>query len=422
MRLLTKFLALVWLACFMVANASAAMNIEIIGGEASRIPIAIAPFLAAGEQGLDPATVIRSDLQSSGQFTLADTSGLGVPGEAQVVRYPQWRARGADALVVGQVTKMPDGRFNVRFRLYDVIRQTQLAGFSYLVQQGSLRAIAHKISDVIYEKLIGVPGNFEGRIAYILKRNGKYEVQVADADGYNNTMIMRSPEPVLSPAWSPDGSKLAYVSFERGRPIVFVQDLNTGRRTVVARYPGSNSAPAWSPDGKTLAVALSKDASSQIYLIKANGMGAPVRLTRGGALDTEPAFSPDGDWIYFTSDRGGSPQIYKMRANGGRATRVTFDGSYNVSPDPSPDGRYLAFVHQDRAGFHIAVMELATGQVQVLTDGPSDESPHFAPNSHSILYSARSHGREVLATVSVDGTIKRRLSIPGELREPAWAP
>lgn len=414
-------LASFWLAAVLAVPAWAGMSIEIIGGGASRIPIAIAPFLPAGEKGDDPAAVIRHDLEGSGQFTLTDTAGLGVAGDAQTVAYPQWRGRGADALVIGQIMRMPDGRFNIRFRLYDVVRQTQLAGFSYLVPADRLRSTAHKISDVIFEKLIGVPGIFSGRIAFVLKHNGRYEVQVADADGYDNTMIMRSPEPVISPRWSPDGRKLAYVSFERRKPIIYVQDIYSGRRKAVANFRGSNSAPAWSPDGKKLAVVLSKDATSQIYLMDADG-GTPERLTRSGALDTEPAFSPDGNWIYFTSDRGGTPQIYKMRANGGNATRVTFDGIYNVSPDISPDGRYLAFVHQDGSGFHIAVMELATGQVQVLTDGPADESPHFAPNSHTILYAARSQGREVLAMVSVDGMIKQRLSISGDLREPAWAP
>jgi TolB protein len=397
------------------------MSIEIVGGGASRIPIAVAPFLASGEKGDDPAAIVRNDLAGSGQFSLADAAGLGVPGEAQVVMYPQWRTRGADALVVGQVVRMPDGRLNVRFRLYDVIRQTQLAGFSYLVPAGQLRATAHKIANVIYEKLTGVPGNFGSRIAFVLKRGGKYEVQVADSDGYNNTMIMRSPEPVISPTWSPDGRKLAYVSFERRKPVVYVQDLDTGRRKSVANFKGSNSAPAWSPDGRKLAVVLSKDSSAQIYLMDADG-GVPHRLSTGGSLDTEPAFSPDGNWIYFTSDRGGTPQIYKMRASGGGVTRLTFDGSYNVSPEVSPDGRNLAFVHQDANGFRIAVMELATGQVRILTDGPDDESPHFAPNSHAILYSARNRGRETLAMVSVDGAIKQRLSISGDLREPAWAP
>jgi TolB protein len=419
---LRAFAALsVALSFFLSADARAGLSIEIVGGSASQIPIAIAPFIAKGAPGSDVADIVRADLEHSGLFGLVDTSGLGVPGEAQSIPYAQWRARNADALVVGQMTNLPDGRVDIRFRLYDVVRQTQLAGFSYVAPPDKVRATAHRISDVIYEKLIGVPGNFSGRIAYVLKQKGRYSLQVADADGYDNVTIMRSPEPVISPTWSPDGKRLAYVSFERKRPVIFVQDLATGHRTLVANFRGSNSAPAWSPDGKKLAVALSKDASSQIYLIDAGG-GTPVRLTHGGALDTEPVFSPDGNWIYFTSDRGGGPQIYRMRAAGGDVTRITFDGTYNVSPGLSADGRYLCFIHQDSGGFHVAVMELATGQTQVLTDTAQDESPHFAPNGRTILYATYQGGREVLAMVSVDGRIKQRLSLTGDLRDPVWAP
>ena len=401
--------------------AQAGMTIDIVGGGASQLPIAITPFRQPGETGLDPAQIVRADLERSGLFSLVDGAGLGAPGEAQTAPFPQWRARKADALVVGQVGTLPDGRLDIRFRLYDVVRQSQLAGFSYAVAPAKARAIGHKIADIVYEKLIGVPGNFSGRIAFVLKHQGRYELQVADADGYNNVAIMRSPEPVISPVWSPDGSRLAYVSFERKKPVVFVQDLASGRRKAVANFRGSNSAPAWSPDGKKLVLALSKDASSQIYRIDAEG-GSAERLTKGGALDTEPAFSPDGNWLYFTSDRGGSPQIYRMRSAGGAASRVTFDGAYNVSPNLSPDGQRLTFIHQDNGGFHVAVMELATGQVQTLTDNPQDESPHFAPNGRSILYATRLGSREVLATVSVDGKIKQRLSLTGDLREPVWAP
>ncbi len=401
--------------------AQASMTIDIVGGGASQIAIAIAPFRQPGAADLDPAQIVRADLERSGLFSLVDSVGLGASGEAQTVAFPQWRARKADALAVGQVSTLPDGRLDIRFRLYDVLRQSQLTGFSFTVAPAKARAIGHKIADIVYEKLIGVPGNFSGRIAFVLKRNGRYELQVADADGYNNIAIMRSPEPVISPVWSPDGRRIAYVSFERKKPVVFVQDLASGQRKAVANFRGSNSAPAWSPDGKKLALALSKDASSQIYLIDAEG-GAAERLTKGGALDTEPAFSPDGNWLYFTSDRGGSPQIYRMRSSGGSASRVTFDGAYNVSPSPSPDGLRLAFIHQNSSGFHVAAIELATGQTQVLTDGAQDESPHFAPNGRSILYATRLGDREVLATVSVDGKIKQRLSLTGDLREPVWAP
>lgn len=405
----------------LAASAEAAMTIEIIGGAAHRIPVAIAPFVAVGDKLSDPAEVVQADLQRSGLFNLIATNGLGQPGEAQPVAHAKWRARGADALVVGQVKSLADGRLDIRFRLYDVVRQVSLAGYSYVVPPAHARAIAHKIADMVHEKLTGEAGTFSGRIAYILKRNGRYELQVADADGENTFTVTRSPEPIISPVWSPDGGRLAYVSFERKKPVVYVQNLADGRRKAVANFRGSNYSPAWSPDGRTLAVALSKDDISLIYRIDAEG-GDAVRLSQGNALDTEPVFSADGKWIYFTSDRGGSPQIYRMNAAGSDVRRVTYDGAYNVSPALSADGKYLAFIHRDGGSFRVAAMELATGQTQVLSDTHFDESPSFAANGRTILYATLVKGRGVLATVNVNGRVKQRLSLSGDLREPSWAP
>jgi TolB protein len=412
---------LILAALFVTLPAGAAMTIEVIGGAASRIPIAIAPFQAAGGKGLDPASVVQSDLVGSGLFMAVDVAGLGKPGEGQAVRHADWRARGADALLIGQATPTADGRFDIRFRLFDVVREKQLAGLSYVAPAHLVRAVAHKIADIVHEKLLGEPGAFSGRLAYILKKAGRYELQVSDVDGYNAHTIANSPEPIISPAWSPDGSKLAYVSFEQKKPVVYVQNLADGKRRALANFRGSNSAPAWSPDSSKLAIVLSKDETSQIYLIDVNG-GGLKRVSRGGALETEPVFSPDGKWLYFTSDRGGSPQIYKMPVAGGEVTRVTFGGSYNVSPAISPDGSKLAFVQGEGNSFRVAVLDLATAQTQVLTDTRHDESPSFAPNGRTILYATLVNGRGVLATVSVDGRIRQRLSQTGDLREPSWAP
>jgi TolB protein len=419
LRSLIALCALLGQALF--APAQAGMTIEIVGAAANRIPVAVAPFLPAGQAGDDLARIVEADLRRSGLFNLINGNGLAQPGEDQVVDHGKWRARGADALVVGQVTKLADGRLDIRFRLHDTVRKTQLAGFSYLVPPAMSRAIAHKIADLVHEKLIGEPGNFGGRIAYILKHNGRYELQVADADGYNTFTIAKSPEPIISPVWSPNGAKLAYVSFEQKKPVVYVQDLATGKRKAVANFRGSNYSPAWSPDGGKLAIALSKDETAQIYLMDADG-GDAKRISKGGSLETEPAFSPDGKWLYFTSDRGGSPQIYRMPAEGGEAKRLTFEGSYNVSPAPSPDGKFLAYVRRDGGSFRVAVLDLGNGQTQVLTDTHFDESPTFTPNGRSILYATQVGGRGVLAMVSVDGRVRQRLSITGDLREPAWAP
>lgn len=401
--------------------ARAAMTIEIIGGAANLIPVAILPFASVPADAINPAQVVANDLGRSGYFKLVDPQGAASPVEPQSLPLPVWKGRGADAVVMGQVVPVANGKVEVRFWLFDAVRQTQLTALAYTTTPAGLRAVAHKIADAVHEKLLGEPGSYSGRIAYILKKAGRYELQVADADSQNAITITASPEPLISPAWSPDGQKLAYVSFEDKKPVVYVQNLADGGRRAVARFRGSNSAPAWSPDGSRLAVTLSKDETSQIYLLDL-ASGSTTRFTRGGALDTEPVFSPDGRWLYFTSDRGGTPQIYKASLASGEASRVTFEGGYNVSPALSPDGKTLAFVHRRDGRFHVAAMDLGSGQTQVLTETTFDESPSFAANGRMILYATLVNGRGVLATVSVDGRVRQRLSQSGDLREPAWGP
>lgn len=408
----------------LAGTARAALTIEIVGAGATQIPIAIVPFRA--EDGLTQqiTPVVAADLTRSGLFRMVDPGGMvPVPHEPEQLNYPQWQARGAEAVVIGTVARMSDGRYDVRFRLMDVTKQTQLAGYAYFGPASDLRQIAHKIADVIYEKLTGDPGVFATRITYIVKTGKSFQLQVADADGYGPQTVASSTEPLISPAWSPDGTRLAYVSFERRKPVVNVLNLATGQSRVVANYPGSNSAPAWSPDGRRLAVVLTKDGNSQIYTVNADGGGGATRLTSSSAIDTEPSYSPDGQWILFTSDRGGSPQIYRMPASGGQAQRMTFEGSYNVSPRYAPDGKSFVFVQRSGGRFNVAVQDFTSRQVQVLTDGRIDESPSFAPNSRMILYASDIGGRGILAAVSSDGRVKQRfLENAGDVREPAWGP
>jgi len=407
----------------LAGQAQAALTIEIVGGAAQQIPIAVVPFAQPTTQPENLATVINSDLRRSGLFRALETRGVtNQPHDLAEVKYPEWAALQAQALVVGKVEVQPNNRLKVSFRLLDVLKQAPLAGLEYDIAPAQLRSTAHKIADVIYEKLTGEKGVFDTRITYIIKQGNRFQLQVADADGANPQTVLSSVEPIISPSWSPDGNKLAYVSFEKKKPVIFVQSLVTGQRQVLANFKGNNSAPTWSPDGSRLAIVLTYGANSQIYLINADGTGLQP-LSHSSGIDTEPAWSPDGKWIYFTSDRGGSPQVYRMSPLGGDAQRVTFEGGYIVSPRLSPDGKLLTYIRREAGRFRVAQQELSTGQVQLLSETAEDESPSFAPNGRMILYATNINGRGVLSIVSADGRTKQRLSeAGGDVREPSWGP
>jgi len=405
----------------LIANfAHAQLRVEIAGVGANQIPIAIAAF---GDESIAPSqisAIVKADLARSGYFRIIDTGN--VMTENTPVNYADWKGRGANAIVVGSVSRLPDGRFDVKYRLFDTVRETQLSSMALSSQPQYIRVAGHKIADDIYLKLLGVPGAFATRIAYVTKSGREYRLEIADSDGEGVQVALRSNEPIISPAWSPDGTKVAYVSFENRKPVVYVQDLVTRKRTVVANFKGSNSAPAWSPDGSKLAVALSRSGSTQIYVVNADG-GNLRRLSNSAGIDTEPQFSADGQSIYFTSDRSGGPQIYKMSASGGDARRVTFSGAYNISPRISPDGKYLAYISQRSGKFQLYLLDLSNGQEMRLSDTARDESPSFSPNSKYILYATSEGGRGTLAVVSVDGNVRQRLSLQaGDIQEPKWGP
>lgn len=411
------------IACLLMLTGPvmAQFRVEVTGVGMTQMPIAVAPFKGENASPQKLAAIVQADLERSGQFKGIDTAGVAVD-ELSRPDWSAWRQRSADALVGGSMTRLADGRYDIRARLWDVVKGLDKAEFRDTVPAADLRQSAHRMADWVYQQLTGTPGAFATRIAYVTKAAGRYTLWVADSDGEGAQAALASPEPIISPSWSPNGQQLAYVSFESRKPVIYVHEIATGRRRVLANFRGSNSAPAWAPDGRSLIATLSRDGGSQLFRIDV-ASGEARRLTTSVGIDTEPAFSADGTALYFVSDRGGSPQIYRMPAQGGPAERVTFNGSYNISPSPSPDGRWLAYVSRIGGQFKLHVMDIASGQSSPITDTAADEKPSFAPNSRLIVYATVAQGREALMTSTVDGRIKARLAGQGgDIREPDWGP
>jgi TolB protein len=423
----------VWAIGLLFASSAAAqgLRIDITGVGDKQIPVAVAPLVPASPNERVFAEtvqeVLEANLRRTGAFNLLPV-GPQFPVLSDNTPLSQdlflrWKNQGASALVVGSITRQPDGKVDLRFRLLDNLKSVDLGGLSLITEATQLdaRRSAHKVADYIYEQLTGEPGFFSTRLAYVRKEAGRQVLIIADSDGENAQPALRSSQPIISLAWAPDGNRLAYVSFESGKAVVYVHELQTGRRTVVANFRGSNSAPAWSPDGKQLAVVLTKDGSSQVYVMNADG-SSPRRVSRANAINTEPSFSADGKTIYFTSDRGGSAQIYKVAADASSPPeRISFTGNFNARPMVSPDGKLLAFVARREAKFVIGVRNLENGEERLVSTGPKDDSPSFAPNSRWIIFSSRINARDTLSAVSVDGRVRTRISLDtAGIRNPAW--
>ncbi|MGH8086350.1 MAG: Tol-Pal system beta propeller repeat protein TolB [Lysobacter sp.] len=416
----------------LAAAAQEGLELDIVGGNAAALPIAVVPMPYQGggaAPDTDVAAVIAADLNRSGQFrSLPESDLVERPTRGSEVNYPTWRALNQDYLVVGRVVDGGSGSYRVEYELFDIATQQRLLGFALTARSNAMRDVAHQIADAIYEKILGVPGAFFTRIAYItatgVGANAEYALMVADSDGYNPQTVVSSPEPLLSPSWSPNGNKLAYVSFEGGSSSIYIQDISSGSRQLVAKFRGINGAPAFSPDGNRLALTLSRSGNPEIYVMNL-GSKALTQVTNHFAIDTEPTWSADGGSLYFTSDRGGQPQIYKIPAGGGSASRVTFQGSYNASPTVSFDDKKIATAQGAGNTYRIAMMDSSLGSPRwsLLSPGSLDESPSFAPNGAMIIYAAREGGRGVLYAVSADGRVRQRLVLAGgDVREPAWGP
>jgi len=425
-----KKLLLMIVALLAAPLAHAQLQIEIVSGSASALPIAIVPFKweKAGPPPVHSvAEIVSNDLYRSGLFKPLDRDDIiEQPSEEADIRFGTWRLLKTDYIVIGKVRDAPNGGHELIYQLFDVHTQERLLSQITTVGQGDLRFGAHRVADAIYEALTGIPGAFATRIAYVtstgLGADQRYELVVADADGFGPQSVVGSPEPLMSPAWSPDGRKLAYVSFEKGNSAIYVQDVSTGARELVSSGKGINGAPAFSPDGKRMALTLSRTGNPEIY-VKELDTGRETQLTQHWAIDTEPNWSPDGRTLYFTSDRGGKPQIYSIPASGGTPERVTLSGDYNARANVSPDGKTMAVAQGRGNEYRIALWNFENGRFTVLTPGNLDESPSFAPNGSMVLYATREGARGVLAAVSADGSVRQRLVLSeGDVREPAWSP
>ncbi|QDH70895.1 Tol-Pal system beta propeller repeat protein TolB [Marilutibacter alkalisoli] len=430
--LVLPLLALLLALLPFAASAQQGLELDIVGGHAAALPIAVVPMPYQGSASApetDVSAVITADLNRSGQFrSLPDARIIERPTRGSEVEFPTWRALNQDYLVVGRVVDAAGGGYRVEYELFDVATQERLLGFAMTARAAAMRDAAHQIADAIYEKILGVRGAFFTRIAYVTAtgtgRNTQYALVVADSDGYNPQTVVRSSEPLLSLSWHPGGSRLAYVSYEGGNSSVYIQDINSGSRERIAQFRGINGSPAFSPDGNRLALTLSKSGNPEIYVMDL-GSRALTQLTNHFAIDTEPTWSADGSTIYFTSDRGGRPQIYQVPASGGSASRVTFEGRYNANADVSFDGKKLVTAQGAGNNYRIALMDSSLGSPRwsLLSPGSLDESPSFAPNGGMILYAAREGSRGVLYAVSADARVRQRLVLAdGDVREPAWGP
>lgn len=428
---LFAILALMLMLPFSTLAQQRGLELDIVGGSASALPIAIVPMPYEGSGSApdtDVAAVIAADLNRSGQFrTLREADMVERPTRGSDVNYPTWRALNQDYLLVGRVVDASKG-YRVEYELFDVASQQRLLGFAMTARGSAMRDVSHQIADAVYEKILGERGAFFTRIAYITAKgvgtNASFSLMVADSDGYDPQTVVSSPEPLLSPSWSPDGNKLAYVSFESGNSAIYVQNITTGSREVISKFRGINGAPSFSPDGKKLALTLSRSGNPEIYVMDL-GSKALTQLTNHFAIDTEPVWSADGSEIYFTSDRGGNPQIYKVSASGGSASRVTFQGSYNASVSVSADDKKLVTAQGSGNTYRVALMDSSLGSPRwsTLSPGSLDESPDFAPNGAMIIYAAREGTRGVLYAVSSDARVRQRLVLAdGDVREPAWGP
>ena len=431
MKILRKFLVFFIPIIFCINIAQSELTIRITQGTSKQTPIAIVPFeldIDSSEKFLDIPNIVTKNLERSGRFkAIPREDMLQKPSTGADVDFDDWNILGIEALVVGRITQIGNDQYSIQFQLFDIFRGEQILGYRMSANQSSFKYVAHRIADMIFEKITGIKGVFSTQVAYVTADGNSndrfYKLVISDSDGDNERIILESNDPIMSPAWSPDSRQLAYVSFEGNLSSIFIQTLRTGNRRKISDRIGINGSPAFSPDGRKLVLTLSNtDGNLDIHTLDLTTRKIS-RLTTNRSIDTEGTWSPDGSEIYFTSDRGGSPQIYKISSVGGAPSRITFEGNYNARPRLSPDGKKLAMVHLRNGKYQIGIIDIEKGSLLVLSTGSQDESPSFSPNSDTLIYATRQNGLGFLETVTADGLIRQRLASQlGNVREPVWSP
>ncbi len=416
---------------FMQTTSMAELTIRITQGVGKQTPVAIVPFgVGSGLSKISEniTEIITNDLLRSGRFSVTPVENmLQQPSTGAEIDFDDWSILGVEAVVIGKITEGRNNSYNIQFQLFDIYKREQIVGYRMPANDKTLRRSAHRIADMVFEELTGIRGVFDTKVAYVRsnasneKRN--YTLVISDSDGENEQIVLESKDPIMSPAWSPVSRMLSYVSFEGNMSTIYVQNLRTGNRRKISELPGINGSPAFSPDGRKLVLTLGgSDGNLDIHVLDIATRNLK-RLTYNRSIDTEATWAPNGEEIYFTSDRGGSPQIYKMKLNSDRASRVTFEGSYNARPRLSPDGNKLAMVHQYRGDYRIAIYDIEEKDLLILSSGSQDESPSFAPNSDTLIYATKLSGDGVLETVTADGLVRQRMAPKsGDIREPVWSP
>ena len=431
MKILRKFLVFFIPIIFCINIAQSELTIRITQGTSKQTPIAIVPFeldVDSSEKFLDIPNIVTKNLERSGRFkAIPREDMLQKPSTGADVDFDDWNILGIEALVVGRITQIGNDQYSIQFQLFDIFRGEQILGYRMSANQSSFKYVAHRIADMIFEKITGIKGVFSTQVAYVTADGNSndrfYKLVISDSDGENERIILESNDPIMSPAWSPDSRQLAYVSFEGNLSSIFIQTLRTGNRRKISDRIGINGSPAFSPDGRKLVLTLSNtDGNLDIHTLDLTTRKIS-RLTTNRSIDTEGTWSPDGSEIYFTSDRGGSPQIYKISSVGGVPSRITFEGNYNARPRLSPDGKKLAMVHLRDGKYQIGIIDIEKRSLLVLSTGSQDESPSFSPNSDTLIYATRQNGLGFLETVTADGLIRQRLASQlGNVREPVWSP